>query len=155
MRLNVFRQFLLEGSTENSPEEVSSQTIRDDSKTQENTSKSVITQSSKSSKENSSINTDRQKRLKTSKQEVSVYRSKTGSLYATKAPRIHSTNKENEIVAKVEKEKSPPTEQRNIKKRKYISKVNNATIKDTLPEAKDAKRTEISRSVERSVHIIW
>ena len=37
MRLNVFRQFLLEGSTENSPEEeVSSQTNRDDSKSQEN-----------------------------------------------------------------------------------------------------------------------
>ena len=143
MRLNVFRQFLLEGSTENPPEEeISSQTNRDDSKSQENASKSVITKSNKNSQGKSSINPDRQKRLKTSKQEVSVYRSKTGSLYATKAPRLHSTNKENENVAKAEKEKSPPKEQRNIKKRKYIGVVNNATIEDTLPEAKDAKNTE-------------
>ena len=140
MRLNVFRQFLLEGRIPNSPEEEKpSQTDVDNAKEQENKSEKADTVITKPKKNPKSNSVDRQKRQKSSKQEVSVYRSKTGSLYATKAPRIPSSNKENENNVRREKEKSPQTEQRNIKKRKYISVVNNTTKEDTLLEAKDAK----------------
>jgi len=140
MRLNVFRQFLFEGSTPNSPEEEKqSQTDAGNANEQENKSEKADTVITKTNKNPKSNSVDRQKRQKTSKQEVSVYRSKTGSLYATKAPRTPSSNKENENNVRREKEKSPQTEQRNIKKRKYISVVNNTTKEDTLLEAKDAK----------------
>ena len=139
MRLNIFRQFLTEGNTSNSPEK---ETPADATTTKEKESKSknIITEKNKSLKSPTSIHGDRQKRQKSSKQEVSIYRSKTGSLYATKAPRLHSYDKENDI--KREKEKSPQTEQKNIKKRKYINVTSNTTKKAILLEAINAQQDE-------------
>jgi hypothetical protein len=144
MRLNVFRQFLLEGNNQNSPENVvQSTTDLSTSKCHENKSEHKQKRERKKSKEKttSGINVDPQKRPKSSQQEVSIYRSKTGSTYATKAPRLPSSNKENENNIKLEKEKSPLAEQRNITKRKYISVVNKT--KDASIEDKDEKTKKV------------
>ena len=144
MRLNVFRQFLLEGNYQNSPENVVQSTADlSTSKGHENKSEHKQKRDRKKSKEKitSGINIDQQRRPKPSQQEVSIYRSKTGSIYATKAPRLPSSNKENENNIKFEKEKSPQAEQRNIRKRKYINVVNKT--KDALIEDKDEKTEEV------------
>jgi hypothetical protein len=136
MRLNVFRQFLLEGNIQNSPENVVQSTADlSTSECNENKSEQKQKTDTKITKEKntSGINVDPKKRTKSSQREVSIYRSKTGSVYATKAPRLPSSNKENENNIKLEKEKSPQAEQRNIRKRKYIgvvSKTKDASIED-------------------------
>ena len=119
----MFRQFLTGGDQNPQEPVVPSAANPTKPKSHKNKIDKTQDQENKIAKKkcSSDIIVERQKRPTSNKREVSVYRSKTGSFYATKTSRQPSYNIENDNI-KRQKEKSPQTEQRTRKRSNIINK---------------------------------
>ena len=143
---NVFRQVSLTGN-EDSPEKYVPPTFDDFlPKSKDDRPENKLETSRKNIKKASVLDTTNSKKpTKFEQQEVSVYRSKTGSIYATKAPRVSSLDK-SDVQSKrhsryLEKENSPTTRPRITKKKSLesVKKTTNDKVLEIQPQSNETQ----------------
>ena len=138
---NVFRQVSLTGDEE-SPERYVPPTFDDFlPKTKDDKPENKLETSRQNNKKTSTSDTiDLKKPPKYERQQVSVYRSKTGSIYATKAPRVSSLDKSDAQYQRhsryPEKENSPTTRPKVTKKKSLesVKKTTNDKVSEIRPK---------------------